>query len=57
MGGGRKRELGVQSWPLTLVAHALGVVACVMVLVWCIHFRGGLAFEATNKALIFNVCE
>ncbi|KAF8379476.1 hypothetical protein HHK36_028911 [Tetracentron sinense] len=26
-----------------------------MVLVWCIHFRGGLAFESSNKNLIFNI--
>lgn len=26
-----------------------------MVLVWSIHFRGGLAWEAENKNLIFNV--
>ncbi|KAL1294405.1 hypothetical protein AAHE18_19G139800 [Arachis hypogaea] len=25
-----------------------------MVLLWNIHFRGGLAWEATNKNLIFN---
>ncbi|XP_043704991.1 probable ascorbate-specific transmembrane electron transporter 1 [Telopea speciosissima] len=41
--------------PLTMVAHMLGTAAAVMVLVWCIHFRGGLAFKATNKYLIFNI--
>ncbi|KAA8539912.1 hypothetical protein F0562_026604 [Nyssa sinensis] len=25
-----------------------------MVLVWNIHFRGGLAWESSNKSLIFN---
>ncbi|XP_031494586.1 probable ascorbate-specific transmembrane electron transporter 1 isoform X1 [Nymphaea colorata] len=55
MGGARMRELGVQSWRLAVVAQVLGVAACVMVLVWCIHFRGGLAFVATNKSLIFNI--
>lgn len=47
--------LGVKAAPFTYVAHALAVAAAVMVLVWCIHFRGGLAFEAANKNLIFNV--
>lgn len=37
------------------MVHLLGVVAAVLVLVWCIHFRGGLAFEAVNKNLIFNL--
>ncbi|KAG2652656.1 ascorbate-specific transmembrane electron transporter 2 [Panicum virgatum] len=47
--------LGVRAAPFTYVAHALAVAAAVMVLVWAIHFRGGLAIEATNKNLIFNV--
>lgn len=47
--------LGVKAAPFTYVAHALAVAAAVMVLVWCISFRGGLAFEADNKNLIFNV--
>ncbi|KAG8065437.1 hypothetical protein GUJ93_ZPchr0004g38160 [Zizania palustris] len=47
--------LGVKAAPFTYVAQALAVAAALMVLVWCIHFRGGLAFEAENKNLIFNV--
>lgn len=37
------------------IAHLLAATAAVMVLVWCIHFRGGLAFESANKSRIFNV--
>ncbi|EOY23177.1 Cytochrome b561/ferric reductase transmembrane protein family isoform 1 [Theobroma cacao] len=40
---------------LTIVPHALAVAAAVMVLVWCIHFRGGLAWASSNKNLIFNL--
>ncbi|OVA14079.1 Cytochrome b561 [Macleaya cordata] len=47
--------LRIRAGPFTVVSHVLGVVAAIMVLVWCIHFRGGLAFEATNKSLIFNI--
>ncbi|KAG2660179.1 ascorbate-specific transmembrane electron transporter 2-like [Panicum virgatum] len=47
--------LGVRAAPFTYVAHALAIAAAVMVLVWAIHFRGGLAIEATDKNLIFNV--
>lgn len=46
--------LGVTAAPFTYVSHALAVAAAVLVLVWNIHFRGGLAFESTNKNLIFN---
>ncbi|KAL9225310.1 hypothetical protein vseg_001252 [Gypsophila vaccaria] len=45
----------VKAMPLTFVVHALAVAAAVMVLVWAISFRGGLAWEATNKNLIFNL--
>ena len=47
--------LGVKATPFTYAAHALAAAAAAMVLVWCVHFRGGLAFEAVNKNLIFNV--
>lgn len=47
--------LGVSATPLTFVVHALGVSTLVLVLVWSIYFRGGFAWEATNKNLIFNV--
>ncbi|KAF5201171.1 Cytochrome b561 [Thalictrum thalictroides] len=47
--------LRVSALPLTYVAHVLAVAAAVLVLVWNIHFRGGLAFESTNKNLIFNI--
>ncbi|KGN60469.1 transmembrane ascorbate ferrireductase 1 [Cucumis sativus] len=47
--------LAVKAFPLTVVSHVVGIVAMIMVLVWTIHFRGGLAWEAVNKNLIFNI--
>ncbi|KAF2315639.1 hypothetical protein GH714_040156 [Hevea brasiliensis] len=47
--------LEVKALPFTFVAHALAIAGAILVLVWCIHFRGGLAWEASNKNLIFNV--
>ncbi|KAH7690668.1 Ascorbate ferrireductase (transmembrane) protein [Dioscorea alata] len=46
---------GVRALPFTYVAHVLEVVAAVLVLVWNIYFRGGLAWDSTNKSLIFNL--
>ncbi|KDO60009.1 hypothetical protein CISIN_1g0269792mg, partial [Citrus sinensis] len=46
--------IGVKALPITFVAHAVAIVAAIMVLVWCLGFRGGLAWEDTNKNLIFN---
>ncbi|CAN6317924.1 unnamed protein product [Urochloa humidicola] len=38
------------------VARALAASAAVLVLLWCVHFRGGLSLGSpTNKGLIFNV--
>lgn len=36
-------------------ARVLELATVVMVLVWCIHFRGGLSFKSTDESLIFNV--
>lgn len=47
--------IGIKAVPFTVVAQVLAVAGAVMVLVWCIYFRGGLAWESTNKSLIFNV--
>ncbi|XP_011626543.1 probable ascorbate-specific transmembrane electron transporter 1 isoform X2 [Amborella trichopoda] len=48
-------KLGMRARPWTLVALLLGVAASVLMLVWNIHFRGGLAFRSANKQLIFNI--
>lgn len=47
--------VGINAMPVTFVAHALAVIAAIMVLVWSISYRGGLAWEAKNKNLIFNL--
>ncbi|ANM67066.1 putative ascorbate ferrireductase (transmembrane) [Arabidopsis thaliana] len=53
----RERDMAVRinAMAVTFVAHALAVIAAIMVLVWSISYRGGLAWEATNKNLIFNL--
>ncbi|GAV81262.1 Cytochrom_B561 domain-containing protein [Cephalotus follicularis] len=50
-----KMAIGVKAIPFTIVGHVLGIAGAVLVLVWVTHFRGGLAWEATNKSLIFNI--
>lgn len=47
--------IGVKALPISFIAHVLGIVAAILVIVWNISFRGGFAWEATNKNLIFNV--
>ncbi|KAJ7969968.1 transmembrane ascorbate ferrireductase 1 [Quillaja saponaria] len=58
---GRNRQrtagmaLGLPATPFTFMAHLLGIAGVVLVLVWNINFRGGLAWESSNKTLIFNI--
>jgi hypothetical protein len=47
--------LEFRALPLTFLAHALAIAGAVMVLVWVLYYRGGMAWEAANKNLIFNV--
>ncbi|KAM7274061.1 hypothetical protein ACFE04_028725 [Oxalis oulophora] len=39
----------VPALPFTIVAHVLGIGAVVMVLVWTIHFEGGLAWAWQSR--------
>lgn len=36
-------------------AHLFALVAAILVLVWAIHFGGGLSLHSDNEALVFNV--
>lgn len=47
--------IAVKALPLSFVVHVLAIAGAVLVLVWNIYFRGGLAWESTDKSLIFNV--
>ncbi|EYU25091.1 hypothetical protein ABFS82_06G034200 [Erythranthe guttata] len=47
--------IGVKALPISFVAHFLAIVGVILVLIWTINFRGGLAWESTNKNLIFNL--
>jgi len=46
--------IAVQALPLSFVVHFLAIAGAILVLVWNLYFRGGLAWESTNKSLIFN---
>ncbi|KAF5196213.1 Cytochrome b561 [Thalictrum thalictroides] len=41
--------------PVTVLAHLLAIAITTLVLVWAIHFHGGLAFKSNNKQKIFNI--
>ncbi|KAL0377829.1 UNVERIFIED_CONTAM: putative transmembrane ascorbate ferrireductase 2 [Sesamum radiatum] len=42
-------------FPIFPVVRVIGIVVTVLVLVWTVHYRGGLALISENKDLIFNV--
>ncbi|KAJ7520625.1 hypothetical protein O6H91_19G014200 [Diphasiastrum complanatum] len=41
--------------PFTILVHLVGILCVALVLVWMIHFRGGLAWSTSNQILIFNI--
>lgn len=47
--------LGVNALPISFVVHFLAVVGAILVLIWTISFRGGLAWSSSDKSLIFNL--
>ncbi|MED6136921.1 hypothetical protein PIB30_060221 [Stylosanthes scabra] len=42
-------------FPIFTTVRAIGVAVTVLLLIWTLHFRGGLALISDNKDLIFNV--
>ncbi|XP_028756409.1 transmembrane ascorbate ferrireductase 1 [Neltuma alba] len=48
-------DVGVNPFPITFAVHFLGITAIAMVLVWTIHYLGGLAWNSPDKSLLFNV--
>lgn len=40
---------------MIFLVRLLGVIVATLVLIWTIHYRGGLSLASDNKDLIFNV--
>ncbi|KAH9794381.1 putative ascorbate-specific transmembrane electron transporter 1 [Citrus sinensis] len=51
----RKSSYQVSATPVTIFAHLLVVAVTVLLLVWLVDKREGLAFKSDNKLKIFNV--
>lgn len=47
--------LALKALHTSFAVHFLAVVGAILVLIWCISFRGGLAWDSSDKSLIFNV--
>ena len=45
----------ITATPVTLFAHLLLIAVTTLVLVWLLHFQGGLAFKSGDNDKIFNV--
>ncbi|XP_023748109.1 transmembrane ascorbate ferrireductase 2 isoform X1 [Lactuca sativa] len=45
----------VVKFPIFLCVRSLSVLILILVLIWNVHYRGGLALFSKNKALLFNV--
>ncbi|XP_051119183.1 transmembrane ascorbate ferrireductase 2-like [Andrographis paniculata] len=55
LSGGFLMAVPVVRFPIFAVVRALGIAVAALVLVWTVHYRGGLALVSENKDLIFNV--
>ncbi|KAF5194611.1 Cytochrome b561/ferric reductase transmembrane protein family [Thalictrum thalictroides] len=41
---------------VTMIAHLFGAMAIILMLVWCLHYRGGIDLDSdSNSDRIFNV--
>lgn len=40
---------------LTVGAHLFGFLAIILMLVWLLHYRGGLEYDSDNSDRVFNV--
>lgn len=40
---------------LTVGAHLFGILALILLLVWLLHYRGGLDYDSDNAERVFNV--
>ncbi|XP_065856821.1 probable transmembrane ascorbate ferrireductase 3 [Euphorbia lathyris] len=40
---------------LTVAAHIFGVLAFILMLVWLLHYRGGIEYDSHNVDRVFNV--
>ncbi|KAH9318197.1 hypothetical protein KI387_019966, partial [Taxus chinensis] len=54
-GSSSSSSYGVTARPVILLVQLFGVTACVLIIYWCLHYGGGLAFHSSKKQLIFNV--
>ncbi|XP_023893243.1 probable transmembrane ascorbate ferrireductase 3 [Quercus suber] len=51
----RRSEYYSAASRLTYVAHFFGLTALILILIWLLHYRGGLNYESNNPDLVFNV--
>lgn len=42
---------------MTVVAHIFGILALILMLVWLLHYRGGLDLDSDNPYRILNVSQ
>ncbi|KAF3788431.1 putative transmembrane ascorbate ferrireductase 2 [Nymphaea thermarum] len=47
--------LGIEVEYVANAAHVFGVIAAILMLVWCLHYRGGLNLNSSDADHIFNV--
>lgn len=40
---------------ITIFAHIFGILSLILMLVWLLHYRGGLNLDSASSSRVFNV--
>ncbi|KAL2545683.1 Transmembrane ascorbate ferrireductase 1 [Forsythia ovata] len=51
----RSNNYGISAFLVSVFAHLLAIAVTILLLIWLLHFREGLAFKSDIKQKIFNV--
>ncbi|GAU34664.1 hypothetical protein TSUD_67140 [Trifolium subterraneum] len=43
------------SYSTSVLAHLFGIIALILMLVWLLHYQGGIEYDSDNSSRVFNV--
>jgi cytochrome b-561 len=43
------------SYSTSVLAHLFGIIALILMLVWLLHYQGGIEYDSSNPLRVFNV--
>jgi cytochrome b-561 len=43
------------SYSTSVLANLFGIIAIILMLVWLLHYQGGIEYDSSNPLRVFNV--